>query len=57
MTKTKRCGGVAFGEREVEKSDWKCPACGGDLSKKPETGEGVKHCIACQRGWFYRNDQ
>lgn len=29
-----------------------CPECSGELTKKKDTGEGVKHCEKCGSGWF-----
>lgn len=29
-----------------------CPQCFGELTKKKDVGEGVKHCKECGCGWF-----
>jgi hypothetical protein len=55
MAKTKRLGIMEMAQTN-SKEDWRCPACGGELEKKKDTGEGIKHCTSCQRGWLYYND-
>jgi len=34
---------------------WMCPYCGADLTKKKDTGPGIRHCPSCGRNWYILN--
>jgi len=33
------------------RQEWLCPQCQGNLKKKPDTAQGIKHCERCGAGW------